>query len=690
MRPAGDARPKVVWQLDQRTVDPARGTDTVTQTFVPTTTCYQVGVTIASTHPSDDLYFQLGDNAADVGEAHAGEQYFFVACHLSVGVMPALRAVPDPKHNYGGRSLAYAVVVLLPFPVPQTVDGAATTATANILVLNVITAATYTVHCALDVGKMWVEAVAAGKATKPVYVNGDGGLQVNLPVGLAEIEILPEPGTGVTQHWALQLGIAPEVSGFHPADGATMRQGPGALTVRASGPGRIFLDRKPVASRYDAAAGTISYTPPQPLAAGIHIVEVAGPDGTLAPAHATIRVAPAISFQPHGTPDGTLGGQAWLRTYTPDGRYALAMPSNWQLAAQDGTVLVAEPHGAAFVQVSERMLGEAVDASQIAHTVASHWASPAHFSAIGTGVLFTTTLTSKKATKASLTFFVLPSLADHSLLLALGISTAGRPGLAAEVTKVITSFKANGDDGVTKARSWLRYENAGFNFAYPTGWLGDFTTTEMAVVAGPSDGAYLLGENVAYSGPATSTGMAAAGKQVVATITTDVHPGLRVEMSRNGRGIYRWLGTYTAPGSKTLCVEIGQAVVSGGRLQFLWGDTSAELAPSTVPALARSLDSAAESDGVTSSLRFSVAAAVSGMRTQLPATVLQGQSAGQVASSAGGGAATQDASMASFDAEMLAQQNATDMTQQSIEFSNAMNDEYGGGDNIWQPTYYDA
>ena len=232
---------------------------------------------------------------------------------------------------------------------------------------------------------MWVEAVAAGRATKPVYVNGDGGLNVRLPVGLAEIEILPEPGTGVTQHWALQLGIAPEVSGFHPADGATLWQGPGALTVRASGPGRIFLDRKPVASSYDAAAGKISYTPPQPLAAGIHIVEVAGPDGTLAPVHATIRVAPAISFQPHGTPDGTLGGQAWLRTYTPDGRYALAMPSNLQLAAQDGTVLVAEPHGAAFVQVSERMLGEAVDASQIAHTVASHWASPAHFSAIGTG-----------------------------------------------------------------------------------------------------------------------------------------------------------------------------------------------------------------------------------------------------------------------------------------------------------------
>ena len=78
-----------------------------------------------------------------------GERYFFVACHLSVGVMPALRAVPDPKHNYGGRSLAYAVVVLLPFPVPQAVDGVATTATANILVLNVITEASYTVHCVL-------------------------------------------------------------------------------------------------------------------------------------------------------------------------------------------------------------------------------------------------------------------------------------------------------------------------------------------------------------------------------------------------------------------------------------------------------------------------------------------------------------------------------------------------------------
>ena len=88
-RPASAPQPQVVWELPSRTMDPAKGTDLVTHTFVRTTTCYQVGVVLESSNPSDALYIQLGTNGHDYGEVTSGSS-ISAAWTLQVGVMPAL------------------------------------------------------------------------------------------------------------------------------------------------------------------------------------------------------------------------------------------------------------------------------------------------------------------------------------------------------------------------------------------------------------------------------------------------------------------------------------------------------------------------------------------------------------------------------------------------------------------------
>ena len=166
----------------------------------------------------------------------------------------------------------------------------------------------------------------------------------------------------------------------------------------------------------------MSYAGPEALAAGIHIIEVAGVDGTFAVAHATFSVMPPLSLLPVRRPAGAVGGQTWVSTSSPDGRYALVMPSNWQMAARDGTVLLADPHGQALVQASERMLGDAIDASQVAHAIASHFPGKPKFGSADGGAYFSTTLSGKKGAHATLYFLVMPSLAQHSLMLAAGLS----------------------------------------------------------------------------------------------------------------------------------------------------------------------------------------------------------------------------------------------------------------------------
>jgi hypothetical protein len=652
-----------------------------------------VGVVLESSDPSDALYVQLGANGNDYGEVTSGEQYFFVACHLQVGVMPALRAIPLPGYDYGGRLLTYAVEVLLPLPVPQSVSGVSVATAPNTLVLQVNKAALYTVHYQLDSGSMQLTVItdAGARTTNIGQVNGEGGVSLAMQAGPVAIRLLPAPETGVALDWTVQLGIAPEVHGFEPPDGALLQQSPARISVQSNAPGQLVIDRQAVAGSYDQATGLISYVPSRPLAAGIHIVEVQGTDGTFASQHATIRIMPSLSVQPSGTPSGTFDGQNWIDTSTPDGRYGLRLPADWEMASRDGTVLLAEPHGSALVQVSERLLDQVVDASTIARAIASRFPGGGRVISTKGGAAFTTTLTAKNGDRATLDFLVLPSLSEHSLLLAAGLSEANKPALASEVEAIFSSFKANGDAGVIAARTWSHYDVAGFSLDYPSGWIGDFTSTDTALLVGPFDGAYLVGENSQYAGPTTATAMATAGAQVVAMIRNQVHNGLQVQTSQAAAGIYRWIGTYSSDGGKTLFVELGQVIAgAGGRLQVLWGDANAELTPSEVPVLARSLDSEAQTAGRVPPLAFTVATAVRGISTAVPAAMLKGESTGQSASSVSEGGQASDPSIESFTNQMILDQTANDMTQQSVAFSDYMNSEYGDGTDIWQPTYYGA
>ena len=684
-RHAASGQPVLVWQLKQQTFNPADGTETRNETFSPSATCYQVYVTMESSDASDAMYVQLGTNPQDASEVQSGEEHFFVACHLVEGVMPVLRVIPVPNYDYAGRIITYAIAVLRALPVPFSVDGVSASTSANTLLLEVSKSATLTVHYHLSTGHVSISALSGNNLTKSGKVAGDGGFTTLLAAGLAAIMVQPAPPGRATMEWTVQVGAAPEVRGFDPAAGTVLKQGPRLITALTGAPGQIVLDRTPVKSHYDAATGLLSYVAPAPLASGIHVIEVAGVDGTLAVAHATFSVMPPLAQLPPRMPAGTAGGQAWVSTSTPDGRYALVMPSTWKMAARDGTVLLADPRGEAVVQVSERMLGDAIDASQVAHAIANHLPGKSTFGSAAGGAYFSTTLSGKKGAHATLYFLVKPSLGQHSLLLAAGLSTGGQPALAKEVARVISSFRANGDVAVRRDRSWQRYRSGAFSLDYPVGWMADFTSVDLAVLVGPFDQAYVVGEEMAYSGPTGSADVAAAGKQVAKML----HASLRVQTTRSGPGIYRWMGTYPGNGADDLCVELGQVVVSRGRLQVFWADTSAELAPSNVPVLARSLDSAAQSAGVSPPLIFTVAAAVKGMSTQAPPAMLQGKvSTSRSAPVSANGPTGADTSMNNFNAEMIAQQSAEEMTQQSVQFSDYMNSEYGDGGDIWQPTFY--
>jgi len=693
------AQPQAVWQLSPRTFAPGSGADTVSQTFTPSTTCYQVGVVVIGGQSGDNLIVRLGASSHDESQVMTGEQHYFAACHLQAGVMPVLHAIPDSKHDYGSRTLTYAVGVYLPLAVPQSVDGISTGSSSNTLLLQVSRADDYTVHLHLSTGTMQVWTVSGSTTTTSVKISGDGGFRVKLPIGLVRIKLQPAAAQSATITWTAMLGIAPRVSDFKPANGDALKHAPANITAHADATGQLVLDRKAVASSYDATTGTISFTPTVPLAAGIHILEVAGPDGTLATRHATFRVLPSLTAQPPSTPGGTADGVAWVHTTTPDGRYQLSKPADWQMAGEGGTVLLANAKGSALVVLSERLLGSTIDAS----TMAAKVPGTPQFGTLDGGVSFSATVAGKKGSHLALLCLVLPSPQQNSLMLAVGLSKASSAALGKQVTGIISSLSANDDAGVQKARTWTQYQQAGFNLQYPNGWMADFTATGSLLLAGPSDQAYLLGEGIAYSGPTTAADMATTGQQVVALIKAQVHGSLQVQSGQSGSGIYRWLGTYTSADGKTAYLELGQVIAANGRLQLMWGDTSAELAPSNVPILAYSLDSAAQAAGVTPPLAFTVAAAIQQVTAQLPATLLQGKTpaAGQTTgnsnpeSSTGTGTSSQNQPSANQLAASWAESNltVTMMQDTTTDFINGMDRNQAeflqseGYDADWYPSY---
>ncbi len=551
-----------IWNSGQRSFSPAAGRDTISQTFSPTSQYYLVEVALSSSDPTDEVFLQLGDNNDDYTQVQSGEDRFFVAGHLQPGVMPALRAIPDPHHDYGGRTLTYEAQVLPAQGLPHSVSGSAVSTVPNLLLFQVVHTATYTVHYHLESGSATLAVYSNVPARQSGKVTGDGGFAVDVPAGLMAVQLKQDPG-GSSMRWSLTVGIAPAASGFQPANNATLSSAPGIVSVHTDLGARLVLDHQTIGGTYDRATKRVTYRTQRPLAPGLHLLEVAGADGMPASARSEFLVLPPTIIQPPSKPAGIIDGQAWVRTSTPDGRYGLEKPVTWQIASANGTVVLSDPQGSGFVTLSERYLGTTVNATDIAHKVATalsakmHYTGTPRFVGNANGAAFAVTISGTKGTTVDLIGMVLPSPQRFSLLLAFGFSDARRPASLKQVATVLESLTAHDEAGVRAARSWLHYQEPGLTLDYPAGWAANFASTDTTWIVGPADQAILFAIGMDFSGSVSSGEAAQVGQQVTSFVKARLHPDLQIVAVRSASGIYRWLGTFTSNGGKSEYVELG-------------------------------------------------------------------------------------------------------------------------------------
>ncbi len=672
--PARAAEAHMVWRLDQRSFDPSSGRDTIAQTFTPTSQYYLVQVALSSSDPQDEIFVQLGDNDYDYTQVQSGEQRFFAATHLRAGAMPALRAIADPKHDYGGRTLTYAVRVFSALDVPQSLSGTAASAVPNYLLFQIAQAATYTIHYHLASGSA-VLAVANGSQTKKSgKLTGDGGFSVDLTAGPMLAELQQVPGS-TAMDWTIVVGIAPAAHDFQPANNASLKLAPETVSVVTDPGAGLLLDRRVVAGSYDASTRRLTYRPARPLAPGLHLLEVMSADGMPATRHAEFLVLPPTTVQPPSHPAGTVDGQAWVRTSTPDGRYGMLMPESWQMAGANGTVVLADKNGAAFAILNERFLSTVVDASELAHKVVSLLPSVfKHLKASGSptyagnanGATFSMTVTTPTGSRMTLIGSVLPSPKQFSLLLAFGFADPQQPASVKQLSRVLSSLAAHDEAGVRAARFWSRFAQPGLHLDYPSDWAADFTSPNVTWIAGPRDQAVMIAIGSEYDGPANPSNAGRLGQQVLTYIKSNLHANLEILANQSANGVYRWLGRYTSKDGRTDYVEVGQAVVANGHLESLWGDTSVDQLPANLPVFERCLDSAALYAKVKPSQSFTVVSTVQALRANSPqpASIGQGQTgtSGQTTAS---------------DYKKVMQQSRT----QYIGFSNLMETAWSGAMN---------
>src|SRR5690349_21797395 len=214
-RPALAAGVHSAWHIDKGQIDPGSGRSAITQTFTPTTATCLVEVVLAGSDAGDEIYMQLGDDQHDYTQVYSGEDRFFAVTHLHAGVMPAFRLIADPNHNYGGRTLNYAVQVIGIPSLPLNADGVAVSQVHNVLGLNVPSAGTYTIHYHLDGGTAHIQVASGAGQQDSGQLSGEGGFTVKLPVGVAGLALNPAPANGAL-HWSLAIGKAPAARDFQP------------------------------------------------------------------------------------------------------------------------------------------------------------------------------------------------------------------------------------------------------------------------------------------------------------------------------------------------------------------------------------------------------------------------------------------------------------------------------------------
>ncbi|MGH2346824.1 MAG: hypothetical protein ACRDG4_16480, partial [Chloroflexota bacterium] len=346
---------------------------------------------------------------------------------------------------------------------------------ANTFAFKAPTPGAYTVHYQIPSGSAHIIVVTEAGERDSGKVTGEGGFTVSLPMGLSVLGLKQVPGSGI-MHWHLWVGSAPKAHDFSPANKATLPTAPAALSVGAAAGAKLVLDHQPVGGTVDSA-GRVTYRPPQPLPAGLHLLQVQGADGTPATASATFTIAPPLETQAVARAAGSFEGRQWVRTSTPDGRYQLLKPASWRMAASAGTVVLSDPKGGATVLLSERFLGTSVDALAIAHQVGAtlqkrlKLSTAWHYNGTRGKATFSGVVPAAgKSGPLASAALVLPSLDHFSLLLAFGFGQQDAKGAMAGVpARIENSIAPNDEAAIDAARRYTRYDQGALSLEYPKG-----------------------------------------------------------------------------------------------------------------------------------------------------------------------------------------------------------------------------
>ena len=628
----------VVWHLDRATFDPGTGQASGNPNIHRASAVYLVEVELSSTDSGDEAYVQLGTNQGDVTQVQSGEDRFFVASNLTPGAVPAFRIIADPKHHYAGRTVTYAVAVYSVPPTGTDISGVAMSAVPNVVAFSTPRAATYTVqyHLAGGTGRLIIINGTGATVKDFGSVTGDGAAMVALPAGTFALGLEQAP-KGSAISWTLHIGLAPRVGMMSPPDRAQLQHSPSMLWAATEHDSRLVLDNRTVAATYDATSGHLVYHPETPLAPGLHQIAVVSPDGTQATAVSHFLVLPQTTT---ATPATSPGEATLVHTTTPEGRYRLLKPVSWQMAGSAGTIYLVAPHGKALLMLSERYLGQAVDAGTIARTIGDKLGSKYglvgawSYGGSAASATFRGTLRgSGHAGSLTMVGRVLPSLDRHSLLIAYGFGQ-GAPD-AATLTSIESSLAPNDDAGIVAARPMLRYAADVVALQYPADWLANFTNTQGSWFVGPNDQAVLIAAGIPVGNVTIdSQALQAIGRQVQGYIRAQIHAKFQVVQEQAAAGRYLWLATFSSPGGQMDGVEVGEIVAHNGQFVALYGDTTLDQAPTNLPLFARSLDSAARAAGVTAGGAYTIDDVATALRHYTAAANSNGSTAASGATGA--------------------------------------------------------
>jgi hypothetical protein len=608
VRPAHAAGIQSVWEITNQALDPAMGGTTYTDTFTPQSSTYLVDVSMTSADPGDTMRLLFGLETAVV--VSSGEERLFVASHLAPPVPPVVSIGLDARHDYGGRMPTFSLAVYPVVLLPAWFAGTAASQEPNSAMFDVTGDGYFTFRYRLDSGSARILlSKADGTQQDSGHITASGSFVAHLSPGFTTLTLQQTPSTGL-MHWRVDIGPAPApaAGNFQPRNNAILSTSPILLSAAAAPGTHLLLDQKPLASGYDQSSARLTFRLNQPLAAGLHLLQVANDQGVPSSAGARFIVLPAATTAPSSLA-GVFDGRPWVRTSTPDGRYSLLKPASWQILANQGSILLFDPRGAGFMVLSAQYLDHRVDARQVARSIDKLFAghlkltAPFQYSGTADSALFSGTVTSGHKTLLSQNL-VLPDPGHYSLALAFGFGTpSSGSDIGATLARIESSLVANGDSEVRAAHRWLHFAGTGTRLDYPDGWLANLSGAGLTWFFDPATQGLIIALGQP-SGNTTGVDAVTLGHKLQALLAANLHPGLRIvgETTQSSIAaapdpVYRWLATYPGKDGKSQYLEYGQIVLGAGRWTAVWGDTTQAQAPVNLPLYLRSLNSAALAAG---------------------------------------------------------------------------------------------